>query len=161
MLTVQFAHVRQLPGHGRRSQCEIVVEGNGVWKFLVIQQVFVVVEGSGFEALHVISILLVLLLLLSLLLRREARFGVGRNRRHTCFVIQPCGRLCRVTIGNVTSAIGNGPPSLLLLWRLLLLDRLQGVALVDSGHPVAPLVEHLSHLASTEGRRQISCGDAG
>lgn len=100
-----------------------------------------------------VSILL-LLLLLSLLLHREARFRVGRNGRHTCFVIQASSSGClrRVSIGNAITAAGL--PGLLLL--LLLLDRLQGVAFVDSGHPVAAFVEHLSHLASSEGRRQVT-----
>lgn len=100
----------------------------------------------------------ILLLLLPLLLHREARFRVGRNRWHTCFVVQAgSGSLRRVTIGNAITAAA--PPGLLLL--LLLLDRLQGVALVDSGHPVATFVEHLSHLASSEGCRQVSSGSVG
>lgn len=99
----------------------------------------------------------ILLLLLSLLLHCEARFCVGRNRRHTCLVVQPCRRrLRRVAIGNVTAAIiGSGPAGLLLR---LLLNRLQGIALVDSGHPMAPLVEHLPYLASAEGRREVTIG---
>lgn len=101
-----------------------------------------------------------ILLLLPLLLHCEARFRVGRNRWHTCFVVQAgSGSLRRVTIGNAITAAA--PPGLLLLLLLLLLDRLQGVALVDSGHPVATFVEHLSHLASSEGCRQVSSGSVG
>lgn len=103
----------------------------------------------------------IFLLLWSLLLHCEARFRVGRNRRDTCFVIQTCGRsLSRVTVGNVTTVDGGLPGWLQLL--LLLLDWLQRVTFVDSGYPVvAALVKHLSHLARSERRREVTPGTGG
>lgn len=60
-----------------------------------------------------------------------------------------------VTIGDVTAVVGSGLSCRGLL--LLLLNWLQGITLVDSGHSVvAPFVEHLPHLACSEGRRQIT-----
>lgn len=68
-----------------------------------------------------------------------------------------------VTIGDVTTPVGNGLPRLRgLLLLLLRLDRLQGIALVDSGYPVvASFVEHLAHLAGPEGRREVTTDGGG
>lgn len=159
-MTVGFAHVWKFSSDGRWRHGEILVEGDRVWKFLVIQKVFVVVKVGAFQVLPVVSILL--LLLLPLLLHCEACFRIGRNRRYTCFVIQPrrhaatVGRLSSVvTIGDVTAVVGLSCRGLLLL--LLLLNRLQGIALVNSGYPVVtPFVEHLPYLSGSERRRQIA-----
>lgn len=68
-----------------------------------------------------------------------------------------------VTIGDVTTPVGNGLPRLRgLLLLLLRLDRLQGIALVDSGYPVvASFVEHLPHFAGPEGRREVTTDGGG